>query len=327
MSRPAEFRPRAGVEVARLRATMLERARRYFAAAGVLEVDTPALSPAAVSDPNVESVTARLSLAPGRDFYLQTSPEFPMKRLLAAGFPDIYALCRVFRDGECGHRHQPEFTMVEWYRRGFDLEGIIDDTLALFAAIRGDGWPADRPALRLTYGDAFRRFAGVDPAASAVAALADAAGADAGLRRALGRDRDAWLDLVMATAVSAAFPTDRLTVVYHYPASQAALARLAPGNDEVAERFEVFQGAVELANGYVELTDAGEQRARIAAEQRKRAEQGRPVRPVDERLLAALDAGLPSCAGVAAGFDRLLMLAAGADDIRDVQHFPFEESA
>ena len=315
------WRPVAGPEIARLRAGMLRRAREFFSERGVIEVDTPLLSTAAVSDVNIESIEARLILDPTRPYFLHTSPEYFMKRMLAAGFPDIYSIARVFRDGECGRHHQPEFTLAEWYRLNFDLRRIVQDTVEFVAAVTGC-YRAE--ADHLSYNEALRRHAGVDPTCATVGALADAAGADEDLRASLADDRDAWLDLLVTSRVAPGFPRDRLTVVSHYPASQAALARLCPEDPSVAERFEVYGGALELANGYVELADAREQRARIAADQDERRKRSLPVREVDDAFLAALDAGLPQCAGVAVGFDRLVMLAAGKDDIRSVTHFPIE---
>ncbi len=301
---------------------MLANVRRYFAASHVLEIDVAAISGAAVSDPNVDSIELQLAIDSSRPYFLHTSPEYTMKRLLAAGYPDIYFLGKVFRDGEAGRRHQPEFTMVEWYRLGHELEDIIQDTERFIRHVL-DGLPLPQDTDRFSYRDLFRQALDKDPLTASIEELAAKAGADAGLREALRDDRDAWLDLIMATQIAPRFARDRLTTVFHYPASQAALARLADG-DTVAERFEVFLGDVELANGYVELTNADEQRRRFTADQNRRSVRGRPSGPIDERLLAALDAGLPQCAGVAAGFDRLVMLNAGCDDLRDILTFPFE---
>ncbi len=301
---------------------MLGKARRYFADADVLEVDVAAVSGTAVSDPNIDSISIQLAVEPDSTCFLHTSPEYTMKRLLAAGYPDIFFLGKVFRDGEAGRRHQPEFTMVEWYRRGYTLEDIIDDTERFIRHVL-DTLDLTKASDRFTYRESVRNALGIDPLAAGTTDLADLADADAELREALGNDRDAWLDLLMATRVAPGFATDRLTTIYHYPASQAALARLVD-DGSVAERFEVFLGDIELANGYVELTNADEQRRRFAAEQDQRLARGQTVHRVDERFLAALDAGLPACAGVATGFDRLVMLNAGADDIRDVLTFPFE---
>jgi lysyl-tRNA synthetase class 2 len=308
------------------RAALLRRVRDYFDRADVLEVDTPALSRFAVSDPQIESLAIPVSQVSSRPLYLHTSPEFSMKRLLAAGYPDIFSICRVFRDGEAGHRHQPEFTMVEWYRRDFDLQGIVDDTLQLILAALGDVAPA-ASAVVVDYCDALAQACAVDALNAPVDALADAAGADEHLRAAIGNEREDWLDLLLATRVLPAFAPDRLTVIRHYPAAQAALARLCPSNSRVADRFEVFHGQVELANGYVELTDGEEQRERIRLDNEARRRRGRAVRPVDAALLDALDHGLPPCAGVALGLERLQMVHDRTEDIRDVITFPFDENA
>lgn len=305
---------------------MLARAREFFAARDVLEVETPILSPAAASDPHIESIEARLVLDPGRPRYLRTSPELAMKRLLCAGYPDIYEIGRVFRDGEAGARHQPEFTLVEWYRLGFGLAEIVTETLEFLASLI-DARHLPRPAEQLEYREAFRRFAGVDPFEAPLAALAEAAAADAGLAAALAERRDDWLDLVLATRITPRFASDRLTVLRHYPRSQAALARICPGDPAVADRFEVFRGELELANGFVELRDAAEQASRIERDQARRRDAGLPVRPRDQRFLAALEHGLPACAGVAVGFDRLVMINEMTDDIRGVRTFTFEDAA
>ncbi len=300
---------------------MLEQARSFFRSRGVLEVDTPALSRFTTSDPNIDSLRVAGPLEATR--YLQTSPESFMKRLLADGYPDIYAICRVFRDGESGSLHQPEFTMVEWYRHGFGLGEMIDETVAFIADV------LQRPELtdtvRLEYVTAFRRFAGIDPLTASLDELAIAAAADAGLRESLGDDRDAWLDLLLSTLVAPNFAGRQLTVLRHFPASQAALARICPADGRVADRFEVFHGATELANGFVELRDPDEQRRRMQADLASRSATARRPVPLDEPLLEALESGLPDCAGVAAGFERLLMLASGAADIRDVLTFAIDD--
>ncbi len=309
------------VAMVRQRNAMLERARSFFRSRDVLEVDTPALGRCTTSDPNIDSL--RVAGPGGATLYLQTSPESFMKRLLADGYPDIYEICRVFREGESGRLHQPEFTMVEWYRHGFGLGAMIDETVAFIADLLQQPELAD--AEWLEYETAFRRFANIEPFAASLDELADAANADASLRESLGDDRDAWLDLLLGTRVAPNFAGERLTVLRHFPVSQAALARACPADGRVADRFEVFHGAVELANGFVELRDANEQRQRMHADlARRRASARRPV-PLDEPLLAALESGLPECAGVAVGFERLLMLATGAADIRDVLTFALDD--
>mgnify|MGYP000577878836 CR=1 FL=1 len=315
---------RAGIETARLRALMLKQARGFLGDREILEVDVPFLSEAAVSDPNIESIEARVNVGGNSVHYLHTSPEYAMKKLLAAGFPDIFFLGRVFRDGEAGHRHQPEFTLAEWYRLGFERVDIMRETEDFLANLLG-GCTADRDADRISYVDLFNRYCDLDFRHASADDLADLAGAASSLRSALGRDRDAWLDLLMATRITPCLPADRLTTVYHYPKSQAALARLAPDDESVAERFEIYLGDVELANGYVELTEGRELRQRFAADQAQRRDLGRAERPLDEDFMRCHDDGLPACAGVAVGFDRLVMLRAGVTDIRQVYHFPFAE--
>jgi len=301
---------------------MLERARAFFKSRGVLEVDTPALGRYGASDPQLEGHQVRTSA--GRELFLQTSPESFMKRLLADGYPDIYAICRVFRDGEAGRLHQPEFTMVEWYRQGYELDAIVDETVTFIADV------LERPEFQSNvedydYSTALEHHAGISPSSATIDELAEAASADPHLRETLGDDRDAWLDLLLSTRVAESFATDRLTVLRHYPVTQAALARTCPADPSLADRFEVFYGSVELANGYVELVDAAEQQRRIETDRQKRHISGRHDVAADKHLLAALDTGLPECAGVAVGFERLLMIATGNNDIRDVVTFAFEE--
>ena len=319
-----EWRPTSGPQVAASRAAMLRRIRAHFETESVLEVDTPALADSANSDMHIESLQVT-SLLSERPLYLHTSPEYCMKRLLAAGYPDIYSICRVFRDGEAGRRHQPEFTLVEWYRKDFGLKDIIADTLKVIAKALDTPQLVDDVAL-LDYRDAFMNVCGLDPARATIEALADVAQADSDLRRAIGDSRDDWLDLIVSSKVAATFANDKLTVLQHYPASQAALARVCPDDPDSADRFEVFMGATELANGYVELRDSDELKSRIANEQRQRRERGLTQRAIDHKLVAALHAGLPECAGVAMGLERLHMMHAKTDDISDVVTFSFEVS-
>ncbi len=323
------YRRGATIEALRLRAAVLARLRAYFAGAGVLEVETPALSPAAVTDPALESVAARVASLGGTQ-YLHTSPEFAMKRLLAGGAGDIYQICRVFRDGELGRWHEPEFTMLEWYRVGWDDARLMGEVTALVRAALGPAPLADRVE-RLTYREAFARAVGLDPLDGADGAP-DAAGEplavrlerrlpELGIEPPPGLGAGALLDLAFGSLVVPSLRTDALTFVHDYPAAQAALARLKPTAPPVAARFELFAAGIELANGFAELTDAAEQRRRFAADQRERRAAGRPEPPIDEDFLAALEAGLPECAGVALGVDRLVALAAGATSLEAVVAF------
>lgn len=318
-----DWKPLSDTRVAMRRAALLERARQYFSDQGVLAVDTPALVHYPTSDPNIENLGVRSK--PGKDSWLTTSPEIYMKRLLSSGYPDIYSICRVFRDGESGARHLPEFTMAEWYRLRFDLEAIIDDTVDFVCACLN--LPALRENVdRYDYNQAMQEFAEIDALAASAEDLVECATDDARLRKELVGDRNAALDLIMSTVVAPRFAPDRLTVVQHYPATQAALARLCPADEQVADRFEVFCGDLELANGYVELVDADAQRQRFELDIASREASGRSSLLVDESLLAALDAGLPDCAGVSVGIERLHMVLDQADDIRDVITFATETS-
>lgn len=303
---------------------MRGRVRAFFEACDSLEVDTPSLSAAAPTEPQIEPLETRVL---DRRAWLHTSPEFPMKRLLAAGIGDCWQLARVFRGGERGRRHQPEFDLLEWYRVGYDHHELMDEVEALLVAVLAPERVVP-PAERTTYVEAFRRHAGVDPLEAATGELR-AAGERIGLQgvRGLGvDDREGWLDHLLTGAVLPALPADRPTFIHDWPAAQAALARVRPDDTRVAERFELFWGDLELANGFHELADAGEQRSRFEAENRRRLARGQPELPIDEHLLAALEAGLPDCAGVALGFDRLVMLGVRADTIDDVVTFPFERA-
>ncbi|MDE2090086.1 MAG: EF-P lysine aminoacylase GenX, partial [Gammaproteobacteria bacterium] len=326
-----EWRPAAGLEALRLRARVVARIRLFFARHGVLEVDTPALSAAVATDPHLHSFTTVYTGpgAPrGRTLYLHTSPEFPMKRLLAAGAGSIFQLCKVFRDGEAGRLHNPEFTLLEWYRVDFDQHRLMDEVEALVRETLEGLVNHLGAAERLSYGEAFQRHAGIDPYTATPAMLAKCARRlDINTPPGMGgQDLDAWRDLLLTHAVVPRFPAGRPVFVYDYPASQAALARVRPGEPPVAERFELYINGVELANGFHELGDADEQRRRFAANLARRRALGLAQVPPDERLLAALAGGLPDCSGVALGVDRLLMLAAGVDAIDQVLAFPWERA-
>jgi elongation factor P--(R)-beta-lysine ligase len=313
----------ASAATLRKRAELLARIREFFAARAVLEVETPALSRAGVSDPALESITASARRLGPRPHYLHTSPEYAMKRLLAAGIGDIYQLCRVFRDDELGRWHQPEFTMLEWYRVGWDDARLMDEVEALLQAVlAATAADAAHASMRVTYADALRAAVGVEPTAPS-AALVERIRAR-GVDVPPGLAHDALLDLAFSTIVVPAFAADSLTFVYDYPASQAALARLKPTQPPVAARFEVFAGGIELANGFHELTDAAEQRRRFEAELDARRRAGRATPPLDDALLDAL-AKLPGCAGVAVGFDRLVALALGLDGVAKTMAFAHQD--
>lgn len=314
---PNDWRPAASLENLRERARILAGIRAFFASRGVWEVETPALSAAGTTDPHIDSFACRYfgpGAPRGLPLFLHTSPEFPMKRLLAAGSGPIYQIARVFRQGEAGRLHNPEFTLLEWYRPGFTLEALMDEVERLVRELLGRA-----AARRVSYREAFESVFGLDPHRATAETLA-ACAKNAGLGPVEGLDRDGWLNLLFSERVE---PTLKgLTFVYHYPASQAALARLLPGDPPLAERFELYVDGRELANGFRELTDAAEQRARFAAERERRQAAGLEDVPADERLLAAMEHGLPDCSGVALGVDRLVMAALGCDAIDQVVAFP-----
>ncbi|MDO5504712.1 MAG: EF-P lysine aminoacylase EpmA [Pseudoxanthomonas suwonensis] len=317
------WRPTATPAALRLRARLNALFRAFFAERGVLEVETPVLSRHGNTEPNIASFSLQFSGrtdgAP-RTRWLRTSPEFALKRMLAAGVGDCYELGRVFRDGEAGIRHNPEFTMLEWYRLGWDHLRLLDETVDLLqAALQLVGRSAR--AQTVTFRELYRQRLGVDPFASPIEALREALGELTIDPEGLGRDD--WLDLLMTHRLQPAFAPDMLLAVIDWPASQAALARVRADEPPVAERFEVYLGPLELANGYHELSDAGEQSARFERDVRVRQQRGAPAIPVDQPLLHALAHGLPHSAGVALGVDRLLMALLDTERIADVLAFDF----
>ncbi len=302
---------------------MLKTARAFFEARGVLEVETPILSAAAVSDPQIESLATHIAGVPGSSF-LCPSPEYAMKRLLAAGSGDIFQICKVFRDSERGRWHNPEFTMIEWYRVGQDDAALMDEVEALVAELLAPG-RALGPAERLSYSDAMHRHAGVDAFDSTEDELLDAARRH-GIHCEAQLDRDAKLDLLMGLIVGPRLGRGNPCFVCDYPASQAALARLKPGLPSVAARFELYLDGLELANGFHELAQPQEQRARFTQDLAIRGARGQARPPLDENFLAALQNGLPDCAGVALGFDRLVAIALGAERLADTMAFSIENA-
>jgi lysyl-tRNA synthetase class 2 len=325
---PADFRPTAAWENLRLRAQLLRRVRQFFDAREFLEVETPILSADTAIDRHIDPVPVTLEDSalppgiPGR-LWLQTSPEFGMKRLLAAGAKAIYQVTRAFRLGERGPLHNPEFTMVEWYRVGDGMEDGMRLLGEVAECLLGRG-----AAETISYAEAFAWHVGLDPHSASGAELASRAQAlKISVPASLGvEDRDAWLDLLVSERVQPNLGHGRPVILYDYPASQAALARVRPGRPPVAERFELYVDGIELANGYHELVDAAVLRERNARNNALREADGKPRLPEESRLLAAMEAGLPAATGVALGFDRVVMLAAGASDIRQVLAFPMERA-
>jgi len=320
----AEWRPGADLQVLRTRAAMLADLRGHFAAAGVLEVETPLACSTAGTDPTLQPLIARYKgpvFPKGTDLYLQTSPEFAMKRLLAAGSGPIYQICKAFRDGEAGRLHNPEFSILEWYRPGFGLVELIDEVAkVLHLALAAPEMPVECQ----TYGGLFESALGLDVLDASVEDLR----AVARQHHILGAegmqlDRDGWLDLLLSHLIQPGLAQHGLCFVTDYPASQAALARLNP-DGRTAARFEVFLHGIELANGFHELSEVEEQAARFEADNCHRRARGLPAIRIDRRLLGALQHGLPDCAGVAVGLDRVLMLRLGIDDIDGVQSFSLQ---
>ncbi len=317
------WQPTASLEMIRARAELYQQIRRFFDQRDVLEVDTPVLSAAAVSDPYLEPMISHYR-GPGFDqglaLFLQTSPEYPMKRLLAAGSGPIYQLAKAFRNGESGRKHNPEFCMLEWYRPGFDDVALMDEVEALVASVLTAPRQHQHSFRRLSYRQLFEQQLGCDPHRASIEQLRQIS--EQQLQSSLDSDnRDDWLNLLIGHRLE---PTlIEPTFVYDYPASQSALARVEPDpqGQLVAKRFELFVNGVELANGYFELTDAAEQASRFEQDMAMRAGLGYPQHPTDQRLVAALQAGMPDCAGVALGVDRLLMLQQDVTQIDQVLAF------
>lgn len=311
------WQPRAEHAALRARAALLAALRAFFASREVLEVETPILSRAGTVDPAIDS----FATTDGR--WLQTSPEFAMKRLLAAGSGPIYQVAKVFRVDEAGRFHNPEFTMLEWYRPGFDHHALMDEVESLLAAL---GIAGTAPLERLSYREAFIRYAAIDPFAASLSQLRAACEAlPGGAPEAPAGDatiqRDWYCDLLMSHRVGPRLGVDQPVFLLDFPASQAALARIRHDDPPVAERFELFWRGIELANGFHELGDAAEQGFRFKRDHARRLAEGRPTPPVDEHLLAALAQGFPDCAGVAIGLDRLLLLRLGHRHLGEVLAF------
>jgi len=324
----------------RRRALLLAQIRTFFTDQGFLEVETPALVRSPGLEPHLRGFATRYEPEDGStgiDLFLPTSPEYHMKRLLAAGFEKIFQLCRSFRNGECYHLHNPEFAMLEWYRAYADADAIMRDLETLgarLAAAAGGGPPTVQragreinfapPWERITVSDAFRRLAGIElpPEGRVVEFRAAATSAGvAGITEA-----DGWDDVFYKVFLSKIEPRlgwERPVFLTEYPASMAALAKVKESNPAVAERFELYIGGVEIANGFTELNDPAEQRRRFHQEAETRRRLSAPHHPIDEHLLAALAAGMPPAGGVAVGVDRLVMVLLGKTRIEDVIAFPF----
>ena len=324
-----DWQPTASLEMLKTKARLLSKLRAFFAEKDILEVQTPVLSQAGNTEPSIETFVTQQhenlnhKIQPS---FLNTSPEFAMKRLLAAGSGSIYQITPVFRQDEQSKRHNPEFTLLEWYRIDFDHHALMGEVNSLVRFVADDFLKLERSQF-FSYQNAMIKFAEVDPFNATTEELKEAA-IKAGID-AVGMDdapRDSWLDLLMSHVVEKNLPLNCPVFIYDYPASQAALAKIRKGSPDVAERFELYINGMEVANGFHELSDAKEQEQRFHNEQTQRKKSGLQGIPADYNLIAALKHGLPECAGVAIGLDRLLMVLTGAEHINEVLTFPFDRA-
>lgn len=323
MSETASWQPSAPISNLLKRAKILAEIRRFFADRGVLEVETPAMSQATVTDIHLVTFQTRFvgpGASQGLDLWLMTSPEYHMKRLLAAGSGPIYQMGRSFRNEEAGRHHNPEFTMLEWYRPHYDMYRLMNEVDDLLQQVL-----ECQSAESLSYQQAFIRHLEIDPLSADKAQLREVAEKlGVGDLANAEEDRDTLLQLLFMLGVETKIGQDKPTFIYHFPATQAALAEISTEDHRVAERFEVYFKGIELANGFRELTDAREQRQRFEQDNRRRAARGLPQQPIDTNLLAALEHGMPACSGVALGVDRLVMLALKAESLSEVIAFPVD---
>ena len=314
MNTENNWRPGASRLAVEARARLLADIRHFFSDRKVMEVETPVLSKAANSDPNISNISSDSS----RKKYLRTSPEYAMKRLLASGHRDIYEMGRVFRASETGRYHNPEFTLLEWYRHGWNYLDLADEVIELIRFCGRDQFD-DWPVNRVTYRELFQQETGLDPLYCNESELASCAMERGIMTTPMGHQE--WLNLLLSELIQPALPGETFTVLHDFPPEQAALARIRPGSPPIAERFEIFLGQMELANGYQELTDADEQLDRFRREARLADSRGEEPTPLDMNLIAALSHGLPECSGVALGVDRLLMSCLKLDRIDAVLSF------
>jgi lysyl-tRNA synthetase class 2 len=319
------WQPTADIETLKRRAQLLADVRLFFAKLNVLEVETPILSSAAPTAPYLDSFQTGFIPLGAQDkltHYLQTSPEFAMKRLLAAGSGSIYQIAKVFRNGEKGRQHSPEFTMLEWYRPELDFEQLIDEVGSLLQNIA-----QTKPVVKFSYQQVFQQYLNIDAINCSVDELKQLAESHIeGIEDSWIMSRDDWLELLMSQVIEPKLAKlDVPVVIYNFPASQAQLAKVSKdeNGNKVAKRFELYAGGMELANGYDELLNADELRQRFELDNQQRKQQNKPAMPLDENLLAAMKSGLPQCTGVALGLDRLMMLVASQDNVSGVQSFGF----
>jgi len=314
------WRPSASLQNLQRRSEIIVTIRNFFANLQVLEVETPLLGRSTATDPHISSF-AIAAENHSENLYLQTSPEFPMKRLLAAGIGSVYQIARAFRAGEQGRLHNPEFTILEWYRVGFDHYRLMDEIDQLMYEVLHT-----MPADRFSYAEIFQEYLHLDPHSCTIPELQACVQNNHLVVNASNQveDKDYWLNLLLTHCIEPHLGKDKPVFITDYPASQAALAKLKSADPRVAERFELYFRGIELANGYHELTDAKEQRQRFIADNKQRNGLGLAQIPLDESLLAALDNKMPSCAGVALGLDRLIMMACSAQSVAEVMAFSMD---
>ena len=316
-----EWQPSASIQNLLARAKIIADIRQFFTERGLLEVETPVLSEFGVTDLHLSTFSTEF-IAPfdelSKTLWLSTSPEYHMKRLLAAGSGPIFQIGKVFRNEEAGNRHNPEFTMLEWYRPHFDMYRLMNEVDDLLQQILDC-----KPAETLSYQFVFQEYVGLDPLSATRQELVEAARKH-NFMADEDEDRDTLLQFLFSEVVEPKIGQEAPVAVYHFPSSQAALAQLSPEDRRVAERFEFYYKGLELANGFHELTDAREQQHRFEQDNRLREKAGLPQREIDHRLLAALQAGIPNTSGVALGVDRLIMIALGAESIKEVISFSVE---
>ncbi len=321
---PSSWRPSASIETLHARARIIKSIRDFFTSRGVMEVETPLMCHTSVTDTFIQSIPALFQSQPHEKeqrYYLQTSPEYAMKRLLAAGSGAIFQICKAFRQGEVGRFHNPEFTMLEWYRPGFDHHALMDEMDELLQMV------LNKPAAeRKSYSEVFLQYLQINPHTASLEELKACASANHISVAEDIQDRDTWLQILMSEFIELRIGQDRPFFIYDFPASQAALARIQPGTPPVASRFEVYFRSIELANGFHELQDAGEQRKRFENNLIRRKELGLNLLDIDEFFLSALEHGLPDCSGVALGIDRLIMLATHSNNIANVLTFDFSRA-
>lgn len=318
------WQPSATLTNLRQRAEIIKQIRDFFNNRNVLEVETPVMCHTSVTDPFIQSIPALFQAHPKEKeqrHYLQTSPEYAMKRLLAAGSGAIYQITKAFRQGETGRFHNPEFSMLEWYRPDFDHHQLMDEMDELLQLVLKMS-----AAERLSYGDLFQKYLHINPHNATLQELATCARKNNVAVAADITDKDTWLHLLMSHCIEPQLGAERPCFIYDFPASQAALARIQQTNPPVASRFEVYIKGIELANGFHELQDAKEQRKRFEKNLLARKELGLNELKIDEYFLAALAHGLPNCAGVALGIDRLIMIATGSNNICEVLSFDFSRA-